>query len=317
MAEATVFAAGRADEVLCELLRDRRLLPDAGGCAARPCCECLRPHLARVEQAMAAGEPLELLLPAFPAKSPSPRKVLGVLPDLAEELALRHLQSLCDKIETIHPPGARILLCSDGRVFSDLVGVQDFDVTRYCAQLRKLVARLRLPSLRLLTLDDLLSAASAAGLRAELCARWAEPLAQVRERHRTPGGAALFCGIQRFLYEDALGCIQARGEPVRRGPLREACGERADEVIRRSAAFGRLLAERFPGMLRLSIHPQPAHSPKIGVRLGPARGRWLTPWHGVALRRQSGFELVPRHQAESLGARLIHREGRPSHFELP
>ena len=35
-----------------------------------------------------------------------------------------------------YPPGARITICSDGRVFSDLVGVCDKDVTNYGIEIK-------------------------------------------------------------------------------------------------------------------------------------------------------------------------------------
>ena len=69
--------------------------------------------------------------------------------------------------------------------------------------------------------------------------------------------------------------------------------------------------------LRFSIHPQPAHSDKIGILLADAEDAWLTPWHAVAVRSKGKIRLMHREQAERLGARLVERDGRPSHFELP
>ena len=62
--------------------------------------------------------------------------------------------------------------------------------------------------------------------------------------------------------------------------------------------------------------PQPPHAEKIGILLGPADDVWLTPWHAVALLEGGAWKLVKRHQAEELGARIVERDGRPSHFEL-
>jgi pyoverdine/dityrosine biosynthesis protein Dit1 len=127
------------------------------------------------------------------------------------------------------------------------------------------------------------------------------------ERHR-----ALFNGVHRFLFEDRL-----RIEPGKsRNRLRKECRERALRVIQRSEAWGRLVRERFPTALRLSIHPQPPHAEKIGILLGDAADAWLTPWHGVALKDGAGFRLVRRHEAEALGARVVLRGARASHYEL-
>lgn len=60
---------------------------------------------------------------------------------------------------------------------------------------------------------------------------------------------------------------------------------------------------------------QPAGAPKFGIRLLDAVDAWTTPWHSAALREPDGtWRLMPRARAERLG-RLVHRDGRPSHFE--
>jgi pyoverdine/dityrosine biosynthesis protein Dit1 len=88
----------------------------------------------------------------------------------------------------------------------------------------------------------------------------------------------------------------------------------AYEVIQRSNAWTRLLAQEFPHALRLSIHPQHPHSDKIGLRITRAADDWLTPWHGVVLLRANDYVLLKRYQAEELGAVLVEKDGRPSHF---
>lgn len=65
------------------------------------------------------GEPIKMLLPGFPFKSPNSRdKVLGKLPDLGEELALKHLNGLCENIKAVYEHGAEIHITSDGLVYN-------------------------------------------------------------------------------------------------------------------------------------------------------------------------------------------------------
>lgn len=72
-------------------------------------------------------EPIRMILPAFPFKSPNSRdKVLGTLPDLGEELALFHLNGLCENIARIYEPGADVYISSDGLVYNGESG--------YCLQ---------------------------------------------------------------------------------------------------------------------------------------------------------------------------------------
>ena len=302
-----------ATRLLQTLFRHRRLISNAGACAENPCEQCFGLHLPRVLRALAANEPVHFLLPAFPAKSPSPRKTLGPLPDMAEEQALKFLACVCAEVQGIYPPGARLTICSDGRVFSDLVGVTEENVTSYGAEIASLIERHNLCALDTFSLEDLYERGAPAEMRERLCAHYAETEAAIAGRvrlHEHP--RALFNGLQRFLFEDRIAL-----EPDQsRTQVRNDCKARAYQVMRRSDAWGRLLAECFPHALRLSIHPQPAHSDKIGILLGAAEDVWLTPWHGVAVKRGEDFTLMPRHEAESLGARLIERGGRPSHFEI-
>lgn len=66
-----------------------------------------------------AGQPVPLCLPAFPFKSPnSTSKVLGKLPDKGEEIALSHLNGLCQAIGDVHAPGAKLTIISDGLVYN-------------------------------------------------------------------------------------------------------------------------------------------------------------------------------------------------------
>jgi pyoverdine/dityrosine biosynthesis protein Dit1/AcrR family transcriptional regulator len=303
----------RATAVLRSLFHHRRLSADAGPCATDPCPACLALHLPKVKYFLRANQPIHFVLPAFPAKSPSRRKVLGVLPDQAEELALLYLDQVCEELQALHSPGVRVTICSDGHVFSDLVGVGDQDVTRYGQEISALLGRLGCRALDTFGMADLYEGADYPGMRRHLVAEYAQPLEQIEERaHRFDHARALFNGIHRFLFEE-----RADLQPERsRTQVRQECKRLAYEVIQRSDAWGRLLADCFPTALRLSIHPQHPHAEKIGILLGAADDAWLTPWHGVAVRHPAGWKLMKRQEAEALGAHLVERDGRPSHFEV-
>src|SRR5436190_8908121 len=68
--------AALSRKILEQLFQHRRL-PAAGLCAERPCEQCFALHLPKVLRFVSANETIHFLLPAFPAKSPSPKKVLG------------------------------------------------------------------------------------------------------------------------------------------------------------------------------------------------------------------------------------------------
>ena len=65
------------------------------------------------------GESIKMLLPGFPFKSPNSRdKVLSNMPDLGEELALKHLNGLCENIKVVYEHGAEVHITSDGLVYN-------------------------------------------------------------------------------------------------------------------------------------------------------------------------------------------------------
>ncbi|MEZ0374173.1 MAG: L-tyrosine/L-tryptophan isonitrile synthase family protein, partial [Candidatus Sericytochromatia bacterium] len=301
-----------AERILRLIFKRRRLQDPDSPCAAEPCPQCLALHLPRVQYFVARDLPIHLILPAFPAKSPNPAKVLGDLPDLAEELSLVALQGLCDEIAAIYPPGARLTLCSDGRVFGDLVGVDDQTISRYGKVLDQWLVKLELSAIERFSLEDLYDGQDFDSARSQLLETYAEPIEQLMQRTREqPAQQALYNGIHRFLYEDRLGRVE-----VSHNQLRRQTRDLAWEVIRRSNAWTRLLGQCFPQALRLSIHPQEPHADKIGILLTRAADNWLTPWHGVAVLGEDGYSLMKRSQAEELGAKLVLRNRRPSHYSL-
>jgi pyoverdine/dityrosine biosynthesis protein Dit1 len=270
-------------------------------------------HAPRVKYFLRAGLPIHFLLPAFPAKSPSRRKTLGPLPDRAEELALAYLETVGDEIQALHTPGVRITICSDGHVFSDLVGVSDDEASAYHHVIGVVLERQHSRWLELFDMGDLYQDLDYPVMRRHLLAEYAQPLERVRERtHKFEHARALYNGIHRFLCEEQSDLAPQRS----RTQVRKECGGKTYEVIQRSDAWGRLLADCFPLALRLSIHPQHPHAEKIGILLGPASDLWLTPWHGCAVRTPAGWTLMKRRDAERLGARLVEEGGRPQYFEL-
>jgi len=289
-----------SERILRRLFRHRRL-QHQDACAHHPCAQCLALHLPRVQSFVESGQPIQMVLPAFPAKSPNLQKVLGVLPDTAERLALRQLQTVCEEIGEIYAPGAQLTICSDGHVFSDLVGVSDETVTAYNTAIRAMIEEMGLQRLSFFNLQDLYSEPDYPRLRAELLPQFSESQDLIRRRVKeVESHRHLFDGLHRFLFEDHA----ATHPGLSRNRARQVTKDLTYQVIARSNAWGRIVALHFPDALRLSIHPQPAHSDKVGILLTPAVDNWVTPWHGVALLRDQDYLLMKRQQAEEMGAQL-------------
>ncbi len=327
ISEANLFLgrkiAKQADSIIAELMQVRRMTHLEGTCADMYCPSCAEPHLDKLKAAILNLHPITFVLPAFPGKSPNPAKVFGSLPDMGERRALQFLDDLCRRIRRLHKPGARIILCSDGRVFSDVVGMLEANITAYQLELDRIIEELSLDNISVFNLDELCVGDDFDQVRRDLMSEYGQSLDMLREKVSRGGRGSvnrddqdahrLFCGITRFLFEDAM----HPGQSQSRTAVQKESRLRAYEVIRRSNAWSELIAERFPAAVRLSIHPQTCGSRKLGIQL-IGDSSWMTPWHGVAVDTGHQFVLMKRWEAEKLGSILVKDAvGRPSHFQLP
>ena len=139
-----------AEKILQKLLPYRRA-PD---CQHANHMDCSKHHKQKIERLVATFRPVTFVLPAFPAKSPNREKTAGVLPDLGERLSLRFLDQMCEEIKSIYPPGAQVCICSDGRVFNDLVNVPDAGVDAYALEIRNMLRADNLTNITTFALDD-------------------------------------------------------------------------------------------------------------------------------------------------------------------
>lgn len=310
-----------ARSILNDIMQFRRVSGPHSECIKTPCPLCVGPHLSKIVSAVRQRQPITFVLPAFPGKSPNSAKVLGPLPDMAERCALEFLQHLCDRIQHHYSPGARIILCSDGRVFSDAVGMRDEDVTAYQNEISKMINELGLNSISTFNLEELYEGLSFDQMRTRMMEQYGEPLETLKEsvsRGKANDASSddqeshrLYCGITRFLLEDAM----FPGQTKSRTAVQKECRTRSYTVIQRSKAWGELVENKFPDAVRLSIHPQSCGAKKLGIRLIEP-DNWQTPWHGAAVHVDGRYILLKRSQAEELGAHLVTRFGRPSHFVL-
>ena len=138
------------------------------------------PLFTSMARLMEQSEPLLFILPAFPAKSPSPLKTSGTTPDLGEVLALNALHEMCVKLSEVYSPGARVLICSDGRVFSDLVMVSDETIDEYSSGIDEIIQEFNLHFLSTLSMDDLYPLIKGDELREKLMAQFGKDISHVK-----------------------------------------------------------------------------------------------------------------------------------------
>ena len=262
-----------ANRVLSEVMNYRRVVKSTELCTNSSCSKCGSAHLPRIIKSIENNEPVSFVLPAFPGKSPNSEKVLGVLPDLAERLSLIFLGTLCEKVKDYYAPGIKIIICSDGRVFSDVVGMKEENVTAYQIGIDKMIKDLSLGDISTFNLDDIYKGSDFDHIRDILMNKFGDSMESLKEKVRNgkkeeakieeTDANRMYKGITRFLFEDSLHPNQIKS----RSALQRDARENAYEVIRRSNAWSRLIAKYFSGAVRLSIHPQPCGSSKLGIRL--------------------------------------------------
>jgi hypothetical protein len=96
----------------------------------------------RVADALAHGEPVELVLPLFSRKPFSPVKNRGVAPDTAELHALARCAALAHTVAALSPTGCRFTVVADGRKYNRACRTPDAVVEAYQDGLRRWVREL-------------------------------------------------------------------------------------------------------------------------------------------------------------------------------
>lgn len=257
------------------------------------------PLMQSMASQMLEGKTLKFLLPAFPAKSPSPVKTAGALPDFGEVIALRALNEMCAKISANYEPGAHVVICSDGRVFSDVVNVSDETIDEYSEGIQNIINEFNLTHLSTFSLEDLYPNLPGPELRDRLLWQFAKSVEEVRHQViQDQNYQGLFNGMHKFMVEDRMGLPTEKSK----NQINKETKSATYELMRRSDAWSALLNHYFKGALRLSIHPYPHTHEKFGVKLVSSSSKWATPWHNVTVKMNDKYELMHLAEAQKLGA---------------
>ncbi|KAK2668513.1 Pyoverdine/dityrosine biosynthesis protein [Fusarium oxysporum f. sp. vasinfectum] len=281
--------------------------------------------LAVVSRFVRARQKVVMCLPAFPFKSANKvEKVLGTLPDKAEELALARLNSICVTIGQFYEPGAELTVISDGLVYN---GISDQETWRYGSALRAMAERKAFSHLSFSRLQDLVAVkglpndlneltyvANATNFRRTLFNKYGRDgdLDIDHEIATNPDTLGTYKGYCRFLKSDLQHIF---------GPAKSSAKYRKDvkylakQMLIRGYAFAGAVKARFPNYLRLSIH-QSTGEHKISISLLNTKSGFTTPWHCSVVLMADGewlSGLTVDFEADRL-LELVEEDGRPSYF---
>ncbi|EPE32483.1 P-loop containing nucleoside triphosphate hydrolase [Glarea lozoyensis ATCC 20868] len=282
-----------------------------------------------IDRFVLAETELKMCLPAFPFKSANKiYKVLGSLPDKAEELALERLNTMCTRIGEIYPHGAKLTIISDGLVYNDLLSIPDRDTWAYGEALRAMAAQKGFSNIEFSRLKDLVNipmpekleeityVANATNFRRLfLNEHGKEDLDINHEIATNPDMHMTYLGYRRFLESD-LKYIFPLGKGRSGHSYKRDVKYLAKQMLIRGHAFAGACKSAFPDHLRLSIH-QSTGEHKISMSLLDTKTGFTTPWHcSVALLADGGWISAPKGDFEK-DARLkvVYEDGRPSYFQ--
>ena len=275
--------------------------------------KCMDFHLEKIKKFVQKSEPIEMIIPAFPVKSPNPHKTLSCFPDYAEVLALKKLQELCMYIKEIYPPGAKVTICSDGRVFCDIIPFIEENVSSYSKEILKIIQVEDFSYLSIFKLDNLFSHTEYSRIKDNFIKEFPDNVESLKKkRFYSPDFFVMFSGLNKFIYEDLSYIYKDKSKPW----IRNEAKNLTFQIIQRSNTWSKLIEKYFPQALRLSIHPQSAITKKIGVNLVDSDDLWRTPWHSVCCWKDNHFFLTSKDNAESLGAHLERADERYPYYKL-
>ncbi|KAM0272547.1 hypothetical protein ACHAQH_008683 [Verticillium albo-atrum] len=285
--------------------------------------------LSVIARFVATQQPVKTCLPAFPFKSANKvYKVLGTLPDKAEELALERLNSMCTRIQKVYPPGAEVTIISDGITYNDLLCISDQDTWAYGQALRKMAVQKQFDHVGFCRIGDLLDSPMPKEMRDIVyianCTNFRRML--LNEHGKTdlniddeiasnPDTKLTYLGYKRFLESD-LKHIFPRSADRTSNSYKRDCKYLAKQMLIRGYAFAGAVKSKFPNHLRLSIHESVAGD-KVSISLLSTKTGFTTPWHCSVAQLASGQWIsAPMGEfSKDDRLRLVYEDGRPSHFE--
>lgn len=254
---------------------------------------------------------IDFVMLGFPFKSTNIRdKVIGILPDLGEELTLKNFAKFNEDIKTVYNAGVQLHVVSDGFIFNDVLNVEDKIVYGY----KEVSVDMGKNSpVSWYDLNDFYSGDNLVSKREKVVDQFGiteEKLQQ--EILFNPDFNYLYNGMIRFMEEElAMNTYPSRNQ------LHKAAKKLTREMMFRNEAYSNLVREEFSSMVRLSMHPSVNNGAKYSFQLIPSPKAYHSAWHcAIAVGESGELETVHRKDAEQAGYELVYQSGRPYYFSI-
>lgn len=303
--------------------------------------------LKKIKEMTADGKtPLEIVLPALPFKDPNPLATQHSPSeiDLGEYLVFSQLRDLCELIEEVYRPGAKITVIADGSVFSHLFGEGKIDeIKGYKKNCEKICEELNLQGkVEIKDMEDLL-----VGKKEQIAQTQKQIENILRESEQESKlenmESQVYMPMYKKEFRDAMESLQRSvlhlmpaskedynkyadymSQPFKDLPeeLRGQIHEKALQYASLYLAMGKLniVSDAFPNALRATVHAKKDNK-QIPLRLIPENV--IFAWHGVPVISESKLEETKSFQEstrierffkvnEMKDVKAVYREGHES-----
>jgi len=251
---------------------------------------------------------IKFIMLGFPFKSTNIRdKVLGVVPDLGEEITLQNFAAFNRAIKQVYEPGVNIGIASDGYIFNDILSVADQTVRDYGDISMELGKE---APMSWYNLNDFYQGDLAAK-RVKVVEHFGPTQEKLeQEILMNPDVNFLYRGMIRFMSEELADKGYTSGNQ-----LQKAAKKLTREMMLRNEAWSNLVKKEFADHIRLSMHPSVNNGAKYSFKLIPGKNANHSAWHCTIFK--NGDEYVTLHKKDAInqGLELVYKDGRPYYFQ--
>lgn len=254
--------------------------------------------------------PIDFVMLGYPMKSPNFRdKVIGQLPDMAEQVSVTNFSDFGSKIQSIYAPGININIVSDGQIFADVMRVDDRIVAMYEEVIRDMMKDTPITFYN--AKDFYSKKICLRGVRNKILNNFGISSEELSQRILIdPDVKFLYQGMIRFMETDL-----AIRDYSSNNQLHKEAKKVARDMMFRNEAYSQLVRSEFSDSIRLSMHPSINNGSKFSFQLIPSPKAWTSPWHCALAMVNGQYETIHRKDAEKNGYELVYKDGRPYYFQ--
>jgi pyoverdine/dityrosine biosynthesis protein Dit1 len=216
-------------------------------------------------------------------------KTISDSADRAEELSLKFLNSVCQKIQALYPAGAEV------NIYSDMFSYLEYfpstftkaKIDAYVKGVHKLIRDNDLTHINYTKLDMTLAELK------EFAESEAEFSARMKDNSpENIGDIMLYRGLNKFCLPEieASYTLRPASEQVSNSAKKREAKRMATGIAIMSVAHRKALIAAEPDAIRLSAHAKPSAAPQLGVHLNPDHFEGGTPWHSAVVRELSEID---------------------------